>query len=171
MELNEKEKMEMQLWSYIDGSFDAQQQQRVAALIASDKNWEAKFNELSALHMAMTASFPSDAPSLRFSKNVMEDIGNIRIAPPAQKYINIRLIKGIAASFIVALTIALGLAFASADWHTTTRRTATFPGFLKYDLSGLFDPRMFHIIITINVIVALLFMDAWLRHKRIGHNS
>src|ERR1700712_2285015 len=88
------------LWEYIDGL--SQQPSAIEKLVAENSEWKAKYLELLDIHQVLQAS-EVEQPSLRFSKNVMEQIARYQVAPATKEYINKRIIWGIAAFFIITI--------------------------------------------------------------------
>ena len=75
--------------------------QRISALIANDMTWAQKYAELTAFHQSISSGLEMEQPSLRFSKNVMETIETVQFAPSVRRLINVRIVRGIAAFFIL----------------------------------------------------------------------
>jgi len=165
------EEIEMQLWEFIDGTCTGAKKERIADFIANDTVWQEKFDELTALQDAIATSMELEQPSMRFSKNVMEAVSNVKIAPATKKYINYNIIKAIAAFFILAIAGTLGYAVVTADWQSSPSTPVLLPGLTKLNFSGLFDSNFFNIVIAVNVILGLLLVDIFLRRRRTQHTS
>ena len=97
--MNTEETMEDRLWDYIDGLSSPAEKSAVETLIAAHLEWQRKYKELLNVHQLMTSS-DLDAPSMRFSKNVMEEITRYQVAPATKSYINKNIIRGIGAFFL-----------------------------------------------------------------------
>src|SRR5688500_13618112 len=95
----EKGNVEEQLWNYIDGTAAADQRLVIEKLIDADAQWKAKYHELLELNELLKAS-ELESPSMRFSKNVMEEIAKMHIAPATKTYINKKVIWSIGFFFI-----------------------------------------------------------------------
>ena len=169
--MRQNEEIEMQLWEYIDGICTDTDKQRIAHLIAKDQVWQEKFNELSALHTSVLAQMPLEQPSMRFSKNVMEAVSHVKIAPATKKYINNAVIKGIAAFFIITIAGLLCYALTKADWSAPSKTNAlsNFYSTSKFNFNSLFSNDVFNIVLIINILLGLLLIDTLLRRKR-THN-
>ena len=101
----------------------------------------------------------------------MEAVSHVKIAPATKKYINNTVIKGIAAFFIITITIFLGYAFTKADWSASSKTNA-LPNFYstpKFNFNSLFSSDLFNIVLVINILLGLLLIDTLLRRKR-THN-
>ena len=165
------EEIEMQLWEFIDGTCTGAEKEHIAQLIANDAVWQEKFDELTALQEVIAARMELEQPSMRFSKNVMEAVSHVKIAPATKKYINYNIIKAIAAFFILAIAGTLGYAVFTANWQSTPSAPTLLPGLTKFNFTGLFDSNFFNIVIAVNVILGLLLVDIFLRRRRAHHTS
>ena len=96
---------EERLWNYIDGTAPAEEKTVIEQLLQTDAAWKAKYRELLEVNELLKAS-ELETPSLRFTKNVMEEIGKLHIAPATKSYINSRIIYG-----LVFLLIAMFIGF------------------------------------------------------------
>src|SRR6478672_13555670 len=95
--------MELRLWEYIDGLSTTEEKSVVETLIRENAEWRALYQELLQTHQSL-AVIDLEEPSMRFTKNVMEEIAKYQIAPATKTYINNRIIWGIGA-FLVVLVI------------------------------------------------------------------
>ena len=168
METNEE--IEMMLWEYMDGSCTMADMQRISILVERDEVWKQKYKELHALHTGIANNMQLEQPSLRFTKNVMEAVAAVHIAPATKKYINKGIIRGIAAFFIITITAFLGYAIATANWGVDgTSFTSKF-NLNRFNPSSLFNSSAFTVIIAINVALGLILLDSFLRRKKVNHN-
>ena len=94
--------MEQQLWDYIDGTATAEERSAVERHLADNQLWREKYRELLDMNELMKSA-ELEQPSLRFTRNVMEEIARHHIAPATRKYINNRIIFSIAAFFITSI--------------------------------------------------------------------
>ena len=156
------EEIEIQLWEYIDGTCGEADRQRIAALIAVNPTWKKQYEEIVALQAGISSSLELEQPSMRFTKDVMEVIAKTNIAPATKQYINKTVIRGIAAFFIVTITVLLGYALV-----TTNYTSAPSSSKLNLDwLSGIFTSTTFNTVIGINIILGLLLADTLLRKRK-----
>jgi hypothetical protein len=166
METNE---IEMQLWEYLDGACTIDDMSRISVLIVRDPLWKAKFEELAALHNSLGDSLELEQPSLRFTQNVMDAVATTHVATATKKYINKGIIRSIAALFGIMLTAILGYAIANSKKSPSNLLTRL--NLKDIDFSALFNSPAFNIIIAINVVIGLVFLDAILRRKKAQHIS
>jgi len=161
----ENEEIEMQLWEYIDGTCTIAERARISALIATDPIWQAKHAQLVQLHADMNTGMELEQPSMRFSKNVMEAIGEVKVARAAKGYINPYIVKGIAACFIIGIAGALIYAFSHANWTSTGTST------VNINFAALFSNSFFKMVVCLNIVLGLLLLDTLLRRKKTVHSS
>src|SRR5690242_16424826 len=72
--------MEQRLWDYIDGLCSPEERSSIQALLAENAAWQRKYKELLNVHQLMNDA-ELEAPSMRFTKNVMEEIARYQVAP------------------------------------------------------------------------------------------
>ena len=82
-----KNNVDDRLWEFIDGQSSIEEASAIEKLIETNKQWKEKYRELLELHQLVQSS-ALEEPSLRFTKNVMEEIAKYQIAPAAKTYIN-----------------------------------------------------------------------------------
>lgn len=156
------EAIEIQIWEYMDGTCSEADKARIAALIAGEVIWRMKFDEISAFHSDISASIEQQQPSLRFTKNVMDSIATMQVAPATNKYINKTIIRGIAAFFILTIGAILVYAFAYTDYSSPTFYLPKLgPGWV----SDMLNSNWFSVVMGINIILALALADTLLRKR------
>jgi len=69
--------MEDRLWDYIDGQCSPTERSAIEELLATNREWQQKHRELLNLQQLLSSS-ELEAPSMRFTKNVMEEIAPSR---------------------------------------------------------------------------------------------
>ncbi|HEV7333723.1 MAG TPA: hypothetical protein VGN63_22000 [Flavisolibacter sp.] len=156
--------MESRLWDYIDGT--SQEASAIEKLIAENSVWRAKYAELLDINSLVLAT-ELEEPSLRFTKNVMEEIARLQITPAAKKYINTKIIWGIAAFFITVIVGFLGYGFSQVDWSSGTGGSSPVGiDFTSVDYSRMFSNSFVNLFMMINVILGLMLLDRYLAWKR-----
>jgi hypothetical protein len=103
--MNTGQTMDERLWDFIDGNCEPAEKATIEELLATNLDWQRTYRELLNMQQLLDSS-GLDAPSLRFTKTVMEKIAQFQVAPATQSYINKNIIRGIGAFF---LTMILGL--------------------------------------------------------------
>lgn len=156
--------IEERLWDYIDGAGTAEERSLIEQLLRSNREWQAKYHELLGTHQLLQSS-DLEAPSLRFTKNVMEEIAKYHIAPATKTYINKRIIWGIGFFFIAVIIGFLVYGFGQIDW--TAKSDTNLPIDLsRIDLSKFFNNTYVNIFMMINVVLGLFLLDNYFSNKR-----
>ena len=158
------EDMELRLWEYIDGLTAPSELSAIEKLIAENIEWRAKYHELLEVHQ-LIATTELEQPSLRFTKNVMEEISNYNIAPATKEYINKKIIWAIAAFFITAIVSFVIYSFSQVDWSVADNTPLPFK-VPKMDFSSLFTNTFINGFMMLNVILGLMLLDKYLANKK-----
>ncbi|MBL7740535.1 MAG: hypothetical protein JNK14_15055 [Chitinophagaceae bacterium] len=156
--------IEERLWSYIDGTSDAGERTVIDRLLQENAEWKAKYHELLEVNSLLQSS-ELEEPSMRFTKNVMEEIAKVHIAPATKTYINKNIIRGIAFFFITLIVAFLVYGFGQIDW--TAKGDTNMPVDLsKVDYSKIFNNTYVNAFMMINVVLGLFLLDRYLANKR-----
>ena len=83
---------EERLWNYIDGTSSPEEKLLIEKLLKEDNTWKDKYKELLQLNQLLQTP-DLEQPSLRFTKNVMEEIAKLHIAPATKTYINKKTLR------------------------------------------------------------------------------
>jgi hypothetical protein len=159
----EEEEIEARLWEYIDGM--SENKSAIEKLIAENAIWRAKYKELLELHQLVQAS-ELEEPSMRFTKNVMEEITKFHITPATKSYINKKVIWGIG-GFMLAMIIGfLVYAIAQVNWSEGTSNTNVGINFTKIDYSKMFTNNLMNVFMMLNVVLGLILFDRFLANKK-----
>ena len=89
--MNTQRNKEERLWEYIDGQASVEERTVIEQLLQTDAEWKQAYHELLEVNKLLHSS-ELEAPSLRFSKNVMEEISRMQIAPATRSYINYQVV-------------------------------------------------------------------------------
>lgn len=158
--------IEERLWDYIDGTCNEEEKTFIEQLIATNLEWKAKYKELLDVHQLM-GDLELEQPSMRFTQNVMEEIGKYQIAPAAQSYINKKVIRGIFAFFMLTIVGFLIYGFGQVDWSSSGSGDSSFPiDFSKVDLSVFFNNTYTNVFMMVNVVLGLVLLDMYLGKKK-----
>lgn len=162
--MNTQQSPEERLWDYIDGLSTTQEKTVIEKLLESDAEWKAKYHELLEVQQLLHSS-DLEEPSMRFTKNVMEEISKLHIAPATKTYINKNIIRGLAVFFVTMIVGFLAYGFGQIDW--TVQGDPTIPvDFGKVDYSKMFNNDWVNAFMMINVILGLFLLDRFLASKR-----
>ena len=170
--MNTQDQMEQRLWDYIDGLSNPDEQSAVAALISANLEWQRKYKELLDVHQLMDST-ELEAPSMRFTKNVMEEISKYQVAPATKTYINKNIIRSIGAFFLLMIGGFLFYFLRELQWTggSSSSQESPYSQVLQNNLNKLNwgkilgSPYM-SIFMLINVILALVLVDMYLQRKR-----
>ncbi len=162
--MNTQHSPEERLWDYIDGISSPQEKTVIEQLLESDAEWKARYSELLEVQQLLHSS-ELEAPSMRFTKNVMEEIAKLHIAPATKTYINKKIVWGIGIFFITLIVGFLVYGFGQVDW--TVQGDSKLPvDFGKVDYSKIFSNTFVNAFMMINVILGLFLLDRFLASKR-----
>lgn len=152
------------LWEYIDGLGSAEERSSMERLLETNRQWKEKYHELLEVHELMQTS-ALEEPSLRFTKNVMEQIAKYQIAPATKTYINNKIIWGIGFFFIALVVGFLVYGFGQIDW--SVKSDTSLPVNLnKVDFSKFFNNTYVNVFMMINVVLGLMLLDRFLESKK-----
>ncbi|HVG42111.1 MAG TPA: hypothetical protein VM888_10920 [Chitinophagaceae bacterium] len=157
--------IETQIWNYIDGLSNDNEKRAVETMISGNENWQTKYKELLEVHQLMQAA-EVEQPSLRFTKNVMEEIAKYSIAPATKKYINHKIIWSIALFFII--TIAGLVIYSVGQSNPSAPEALTISGidFSKIDYSSWFTNKFVMVFMMVNVVLGLMLVDRILLNRK-----
>lgn len=156
--------MEDRLWEYIDGQGNAEERTVIEQLIAADAAWRAKYGELLEVHQLINSS-ELEEPSMRFTRNVMDEIARLQIAPATQSYINKNIIRGLTIFFVTMIIGFLIYGFGQIDW-TAKNDPKVVIDFSAIDYSKFFNNNLVNAFMMLNVILGLFLFDRYLANKR-----
>jgi hypothetical protein len=158
--------MEIRLWEYIDGFSTTEERSSIERLIRENSEWKSKYNELLELHQSIDM-MELEQPSLRFTKNVMEEIGRLHIAPASREYINSKIIWGIGAFFITVIVAFLVYGVSQIDWSSGSKiENDVLDKITGADYSKMFNNTFVNGFLMLNVVLGLLLFDRYLSDKR-----
>ena len=155
--MNTQHHMEERLWNFIDGTVSSDEKSVIEQLLQSDAEWKAKYNELLQVNELLQSS-ELETPSLRFSKNVMEEIAKLHIAPAAKSYINKKIIWGIGFFFIAMFVGFLIYGFGQMNFSSGEETTLS-KNLNKVNFSKFFNNTWVNVFMMINVILGLFLLD------------
>jgi hypothetical protein len=173
--MDSQQSAEERLWNYIDGTCNAEEKSAIEKLIESNIEWQKKYRELLQLNELIYSS-ELEVPSMRFTKNVMEDIAKYQVAPAAKNYIDKKIIWGIGTFFLTMIFGILIYAFSQIHFTGSGGDSGTSEIITKYtpenvDWSKYFNGTYVGIFMMINVILGLVFFDKYLQRKKNQSNQ
>ena len=162
--MNQEQNIEQQLWSFIDGTTSVEEKTAIEKLLESNLEWKNKYLELLNVHQ-MLRSAELEQPSMRFTKNVMEEISKLHISPATKNYINKKIIWGLTAFFITLIVGFLIYGIGQVDW--TVQGDTKLPIEIKsVDFNKIFNNNFVNGFMMINVILGLFLLDRVLANRR-----
>jgi hypothetical protein len=172
MRTNAETPMEDRLWDYIDGASAPTEKSAIEDLLATNREWQEKYNELLNIHRLLDAS-ELDAPSLRFTRNVMEEIARYHVAPATKTYINKNIIRGIGAFFLTMIVGFTAFIASQFKWssHSGTNLTPFNPGrglvrLNNIDWSKAFTGTYITLFMLIATVMGFILLDLYLQRKK-----
>ena len=162
--MNTQQTIEERLWNFIDGTAIPSEIPVIEQLLQSDEAWNKKYKELLQVNKLLKSS-ELDAPSLRFTKNVMEEISRLHIAPATKSYINNKIIWGIGFFFIALLVGFLIYGFGQMGL-SVGEETSLSRNLNKVDFSKFFSNTWVNAFLMINVVLGLFLLDNFFTAKR-----
>ncbi len=157
------EGIEARLWDYIDGLSEPNESLIVQKLIVENAQWRSKYHDLLEIHQLISAT-ELEVPSMRFTKNVMDEIAKNQIAPATKNYINKNIIRGIGFFFITLIVGIVIFGISQIDWTAGSTGT-TGINFSQVDYSKVFNNTFVNIFMMLNVILGLMLLDRYLSKK------
>jgi hypothetical protein len=174
--MHNEQSMEDRLWDYIDGVSSPDERSAIEVLLAANRDWQLKYRELLDTHQLLDTS-DLEAPSLRFTRNVMEAIANFHVAPATRNYINKNVIRGIAAFFLTLIFGFLTYMLVQFKWTTPADsgsaiqmpdiHTNLGPELNKFGNSFMaFNATYVTVFMLISVIMGFVLLDFYLQRRR-----
>lgn len=164
------------LWDYIDGLSSPAERSAVETFIAANQEWQRKYRELLDVHQLLVGS-ELEEPSMRFTKNVMEEIARHHVAPATTTYVNKNIIRGIGAFFLTMIAGLLVYCFATIKWPSTGSSSSdlisSYSNSLeknspleKINWGKLFSSSYVTAFMLIAVVSGLILLDLYLQRKK-----
>jgi len=157
--------IEVRLWEYIDGLSSNEEKTVIEKLVSENAEWKAKYHELLEVHQSLNL-VELEQPSMRFTKNVMEEIAKYQIAPATKTYINSKVIWGIGIFFLTMILGFLVYGIGQIDWTVAGDSKGTLGVDLtKIDYSEMFNSNLMNGVMMLNVVLGLFLLDRYLSNK------
>jgi hypothetical protein len=172
--MNTGQTMEDRLWDYIDGISTPAERSAIDELLAANLEWQHKYRELLNVHQLLNIS-ELDAPSMRFTKNVMEEIARHHVAPATKTYINKNIIRSIGAFFLTMILGFVTYVMAQFNWFSTGAGSSKLLGanpnlnlerINNVNVSKAFNSTYITVFMLIAVVMGLMLLDMYLQRKR-----
>lgn len=160
--------IEERLWDYIDGLSSPEERIAIGQLLQTDPSVKQLHEEFLAISNSLTFS-ELEEPSLRFTKNVMEQVA-LEPAPKAlHTRVDKRIINAIAGFFIVTLSVLVIFSLTQINWSTS------FEGFdfsiPQIDWTKYFSNWVLQAFLIGDIVLGLYMLDRWLHQRRKAHKT
>ena len=162
--MSQQQNIEQQLWSYIDGLSTTDERSAIQKMIETNLEWKNKYHELIEMHQLVNAT-ELEYPSMRFTKNVMEKIAMLHIAPATKNYINKKIIWGITGFFLTLIVAFLIYGFAQVDWNLQDNSKPLID-LSTFNIGKVFNNNFVNGFMMVNVLLGLALLDRVLANKR-----
>ena len=162
-----EQEMEKMIWEYLDGLCSPAVREMVNRHLAEDPEWKMKYNELMSIHHLLQKE-ELDMPSLRFTKNVMEEIAKYQVAPATRNYVNKNVIRGITAFFLIMIGGFFIYFVVQIHWISSPSNHV-FPNSLdagKMNWNKLLNNSYINILMGISAMLGLVLVDRFIRRKK-----
>ena len=135
-------------------------------MLETNLEWKNKYKELLDVQQLL-GSAELEQPSMRFTKNVMEEIAKYHIAPATKNYLNKKIIWGFAGFFITLIVVFAIYAIAQVeiDW-SSQNNSKPIVDFSQVDYSKIFNNNIVNAFMMINILLGLVMLDRVLANKR-----
>lgn len=155
--------IEEKLWNYIDGFCTEADKAEVETMLKTESVWKETYQELLSVQQLLNAS-ELEEPSMRFTRNVMEEIAKFHIAPAAKTYINKNIVYGLGIFFTVMI-IGL-LIFTAVLVGSSPASSHSFNINLdKFEWGKLFNSTYLKVFLMVNTVLVLVLLDKYLSGK------
>ena len=162
--MSQQQNIEQQLWSYIDGLSTTDERSAIQKMIETNLEWKNKYQELIEMHQLVNAT-ELEYPSMRFTKNVMEKIAMLHIAPATKNYINKKIIWGITGFFLTLIVAFLIYGFAQVDWNLQDNSKPLID-LSTFNIGKVFNNNFVNGFMMVTVLLGLALLDRVLANKR-----
>lgn len=172
-DMNTEQPMEDRLWDYIDGHCSAAEKSAIEELLIINREWQQKHRELLDLQQLLSSS-GLEAPSMRFTKNVMEEIARYHVAPATKTYVNKNVIRGIGAFFATMILGMLTFMITQVRWTSSGSEGDRLNQQIdkgvsrldSFNYSKVFSSTYVSAFMLIAIISGLMLLDMYLQQKK-----
>jgi hypothetical protein len=175
--MNTQQQMEERLWDYIDGLSSPAEKTALEELMAANIEWQRKYRELLGVHQLMNGS-ELEEPSMRFTRNVMEEIARHQVAPATKTYINKNIIRSIGAFFLTLIAGFLTYCLVQFKWSGPVSGNSSLASSYhteleKFNWSKILSGPYATILLLVTVVLGLMMLDMYLQRKKeqAGHTG
>jgi len=155
--------IEQQLWDYIDGNLDSIQAKAIEERIASETAIKTLYESLLQVNTRFN-QMDFDEPSMSFTRNVMERIESVPAPVVLKTKVDQRIIRSLAAFFILAVAVPLAYAISQSELHMPAIN-------FDFNFQKYVSPLALNIFLGFDLILALILVDFFMRKKLRQQNT
>lgn len=155
--------IEQRIWDYLDGTCSSEERKAIETLIHTDPVYQAAYQEQKGLHESLS-TLDLEEPSMAFTRNVMEMV-KLEPLPAAKSLIDKRIIYGIAAFFLITITILLVVAFGEVNWSEPASAAYQLP---KIDFSKYLNSKFINLFFFADIVLGLYLLDSFFRKRLVS---
>jgi hypothetical protein len=162
------QQMDERLWDFIDGRCSEQERAVIGSRIADDPVWQRRYREFLQLNLELHQQ-ELEGPSLRFTKNVMDQIAHLQVAPATRNYINRHVIFGIVAFFFTLITGVIVYLAGKTQWAGNSSDNFLSSHHLSPDnlnWGGVLGSLPVNVFMLVNVVLGLFLLDNYLQRRK-----
>jgi anti-sigma factor RsiW len=156
------DRIEQQVWDYIDGLCPDDERVKIASLIENDMAYRQKYLELIQLNQAI-ASMEADEPSMGFTYKVMEGIRKEQVQKPLKTAIDQRIIMGLSTFFLLTIAGVLVYVLMNVNWQQGNNNNNLTAPIILPQLQHGFTTSIIRGVLMADVILALFLLNGWVR--------
>ena len=160
--------MEHRIWEFIDGHCSPSEKATIVQYLTDNPIWKRRFDELVSVHELLKKE-ELEMPSMRFTKNVMEEISRYQVAPATKSYINKNVVRGIGSFFLIMIVGLIIYFIGQIHWNSNSTGNLV-PNFSldanKLNWSKMLNNTYVNIFIGINTILGLILLDKFMQGRK-----
>ena len=160
--------IELQIQSFIDGEGTKAEREETEKMIAIDLQWKETYEGLMEVHRLLAGGMETMEPSMRFTKNVMDEISGLEIAKPVRLHQNpwiFRIAGGILGVMLVAIMVYM---FSLLDFSSNPGSSSlALPDVAlpKISWTNYIDNGTTMVLFMVCTILAFVLLDKFLFNK------
>lgn len=157
---------EERLWEFIDGLSTPLEKAEILLLIEKDPEWKLAYERMMDMNMLLQET-SLEEPSMRFTKNVMEEIALHKIAPATKSYVNKKIIYSIGGFFLLLIGSMLVYLFTQIDFSQAgSMELPNEMPFMQFDWSAYANSTTLNIFLMVDAVLGLFLLDKYLQNKK-----
>lgn len=158
--------MEERLWDFIDGTSNPTEKMEITRLLETNPVWQKAYIAMLDMNASLLET-TLEEPSMRFTKNVMEEIAHHKIAPATKSYVNKKIIYSIGGFFLLLIGTMLVYLFTQIDFSEAgiIELPKEIP-FMQFNWSAYANSTTLNIFLMVDAVLGLFLLDKYLQLKK-----